>query len=368
MDTPSVSPAPTEHGAPSPAPLSEHPHPAFLAPLVIGAALLALVGGALLWYTQPAPVNVHDQPRKIGIAYFRQGQTSMEGMKLALKNMGYTNIQYIEEEIIIGPTMGDQMKSAYEKMLAENVDLIWSDHEQQAKVALAMLKERQSAVPLVYLIRFHDPVEYGLAESFASSGNNATGVAGNLREVAQRSIAFLRDMRPDIRRIGIFGEGYMVPDVAMGYFIELKKQIADAGLEVVEYKTAVPPPQAEAEFNRTAAGIKKGDIDALMHIPGHFYPPQESAEYELAKRLGIPHAVPYEDLAGGGHFSYSANFEKAGEQSAVMVDKIFRGIAPSQIPIEYGSRTDLALHIGRAAESGVQFTDSMLFLAAEKRQ
>lgn len=376
MDTqnngnPTPEPSAFEEKSQSPVSIPTAPATAPRTPLLsIAAGFIALlvlgVGG--YWLSQPREANVLNEPKKIGIAYFRQGQSAMDSMKKALEKLGYTNITYIEQEIIIDPTMGEQMVAAYDKMLSEDVDLIWSDHEQQAKVALQMTKERNLDTPIVYIIRFHDPVDYGLADSFESSGNNATGVAGNLTEAARRTLEFIKEMNPSVKKVGIFGAGYMVPDVAMGYFLELKKQIPIAGLEVVEYTTSVPPPQAEAEFTRTAAGIKPGDIDALLHVPGHFYPTQESAEYELAKSLGIIHSVPYEDMPGGGHFAYSSNFAIAGEQSAALVDKIFRGAKPSDIPIEYGARTDLTLHMGRAAESGIEFTDSMLFIAAEKRQ
>lgn len=357
--------------APAPATVNPQEEHAKHSPLVllIGLAITALVVAmGAYWLMQPQATDATKEPKKIAIAYFRQGLSAKDEFKKAIAEMGYTNIEYVEEEIIIGPTMGEQMTAFYNRVLAEGVDLIWSDHEQQAKVALQITKERQDDTPIVYIIRFHDPVLYGMADSFQSSGNNSTGVAGNLLEAARRTLEFVKEMNPDAKTIGMFGTGFMVPSVAMGYYEELKRQVPIAGFELVEYTTSVPPPQAEAEFKRIAASIEKGDIDAFLHVPGHFYEPQESAEYQLAKELGIIHSTPYEDMPGGGHFSYSSNFAIAGAQSAVMVDKIFRGAEPASIPIEYGARTDLTLHLGRAAETGIQFTDSMLFIAAEKRE
>lgn len=367
-------------------PVSEVPSSRFSGEIVlyslVGILVLAIVIGAGWFYWQfsgasIAPVaetsqpelTAKDQPRTIGIVYFRQGLAAVDSMKQELARLGYTHITYIEKEVVVGPTMIDDMHTYYQEMFDQGIDMIWADHEHQTKVALEMTKEQGLNIPIVYIARFHDPVEYGLADSFKSSGNNATGVAGNLSEVTQRTLGFLRELRPDIKKIGIFGAGYQVEDIAGRYFQEFKTQANDLGIQIVEYKTDVPPPGAEAAFHEAAAAIQPGDIDAIIHIPGHYYEVQETGEYEeVARRLGIPMSVPYEDLAGGGHFSFSTNYEHAAVQTVPMIEKIFNGTKPADIPIEYGSKNDLALHMGRAKESGITFPNSMLFIANEKRQ
>jgi putative tryptophan/tyrosine transport system substrate-binding protein len=360
---------PYSSSSPSPSPPPPlHPH-SFGARIIvfpIVALALAAAGAAVYFFaTQPQPLSTKSAPKTIGIAYFRQGLSSIESLKRRLSEMGYTNLRYIAEEVHIGPSMAEDMRRMYAGMFDEGVDLIFADHEHMAKVALEMTKERGIDTPIVYIIRFHDPVEYGLADSFRSSGNNATGVAGNLSEVTKRTLQFIQEINPKAKKIGIFGAGFQVPDVAARYFSEFKGQVADFGMEIVEYSTQVPPPQAEAEFNRVASAIKKGDVDALVHIPGHFYDKQEEGEYELAKRLGVPMSAPYEDLQGGGQFSFSTNYSFAGEEAAVMVDKIFKGKRPSEIPVEYGARNDLTLNLTRARETGIKFTDSMLYIATD---
>jgi putative tryptophan/tyrosine transport system substrate-binding protein len=340
------------------------------------AGIIALVVfialGALLYSFFPSsgPSETTDVgPKKIGIAYFRQGISSMEGLKKKLVELGYTDITYIEKEISIGPNLDKDMETAITKLIQEdNVDLIWEDHEFQARAALAVTKKLNRDVPIVFLSRFHDPISFGLAASFKSSGNNATGIVENLANVADRNLAFLLEINPNIKTIGLFSDGFMVPTLSDEYIVHLRDAISELGLNLIEYTTEAPPPEAESVWHETADAIKSGEIDALMHLPGHFYETQEYAEYDLAKRLGIVHSVPYEDLDGGGHFSYTSNFGASGEQSAVMVDKIFKGTKPADIPIEYGATSRLALNLKRAEETGLKFTDSMLYIADEKRE
>lgn len=352
--------------APAPAPITPQSHSAL--PLWIGGAVALIVALSIAYWALFSSSAVEQAPKKIGIPYFRQGVSAMVTLKEELAALGHTDVTYVEQEVSpSSPTAMQELAVVIRKMIQEDgVNMIWSDHEHQAKVALEVTKELgREDIPIVYIIRFHDPIEYGLAASFASSGNNATGVAADLSDSVQRTATFFKEIDSSVKKIGIFGAGFQVPTVANRYFLEWKKQAAQFGFEVIEYSTSLPPPQAEAEFHRIAATIKKGDIDAIVHIPGHFFETQEYAEYDLAKRLQVPHAVPYEDLIGGGQFTYATNFEAAGRQSAHIVDKILKGMSPSEIPIEYGEKKLLVLNQYRATESGIEFPESMRYLADE---
>lgn len=331
-------------------------------------AVVAIALGVFVYQSRAAATKVAGSstsaPKKIGSANFRQGQSSVEGLKKGLSDLGYNNVAYVEQEIVIGPTMGDDMHTAFTQMIQQDhVDLIFADHEQQAQAALAVTAELGSQTPVVYLARFHDPVEMKLAASYKSSGNNATGVAQNLVDTVAHNLQFVKEISPNTKKIGIFGKGFVIPDVGGRYFDEFKKQAEAQGYKVVEYATDAAPPDAQKEFDKVAASIKPGDIDALFHVPGHFYEAQESAEYALAKKLKIPHSVPVEDMPGGGDFSYSADFRAAGTQAAAIVAKIFQGVKPSDIPVEYGEKSILILNQYRANESGIKFPDSMLYLS-----
>ncbi len=334
--------------------------------IAVGAALIVVLTGVALFAGRSAPVSDYSTstPKKVGIANFRQGESSVEGLKKGLADLGYTNVSYIQKEITIGPSMMGDIKNEFTRMIQEDhVDVIFADHEQQAQVAIETTAALHDTTPIVYLARFHDPVEMGLAASYKSSGNNATGVAQNLAETVSHNLQFIKEITPGAKKIGIFGNGFVIPGVGDRYFTEFKQQAEQQGFQVIEYKTTAAPPGAEKAWNDIAATIKPGDLDAIFHVPGHFYEPQEKAEYGLAKSLKIPHSVPVEDMPGGGDFSYSADFRSAGEQAARIVDKIFRGQKPSDIPVEYGEKSILILNQFRAKESGLTFPDSMLYLA-----
>lgn len=332
----------------------------------IAAVLIALAGGAYYWFSA-AGAPAEDEAKTIGILSFRQFNDVVAGFKPEMERLGYSDTNYIERIAVPGPTMMQDIDAAVREMVAADVDAIWASLEMQAKTALEVTAELgRSDIPIVFMTRFHDPVEYGLIDSFQSSGNNATGVVTNLKEVVQRTLEFFREIDPDFKRAGVFSEGYMVTDIGGEYYEELLRQAPIFGIELVEYKTNVPPPEAEAEFNRVAATIQPGEIDGIFHIAGHYYGTQEKGEGELAIRLGIPMAAPYEDLPNGGMFSYSDDFQESGIQTARILDTIFKGAHPSDIPVAYSGNNILTLMVDRADEGGVVFPESMLFIAKNK--
>ena len=316
----------------------------------------------LVWNTQKDRA-VSQKPKKIGAVYSRQQTDVFQGFKEGLKQLGYGSAIVEERIIVVGPTMNDDIKKATEEFIAQDVDLIWTGLEHLTREVLKVTKAMNNNTPIVFASKFHDPIEYGLAKSWKSSGNNATGVTANIIEVVQKQLEFLGRINPRIKKIGVFSHGFMVPEVGEEYYAELKVQAGKFGYQLVEYTTTVPPPETEHEWKKIAATIRPGDIDAIYHVAGHFFGTQEVSETELAKRLHVIHMAPVEDLPTGGHFGYSPNQDTAGKETAILADKIFKGEQPSNIPIESLGIHTLVLYEKRANEAGIQFPASIRSLA-----
>ena len=125
--------------------------------------------------------------------------------------------------------------------------------------------------------------------------------------------------------------------------------------------------QLSRDFDRIAAGIKKGDMDALMHVAAHFLTDQQLREIDIAKRLKISTFMPIlEEVEEGGLFSYSANLFAVGEQAVGMADKIFRRKKPAKIPIEFPNKNILSFNLKTAREAGMAIPESLLAISEIK--
>jgi len=348
--------------APQASPSQRGPHTLSVILAIAAIVLLGIAGFA--YWKKSAGGGMRSEPKKIGILSFRQFNDVVAGFKLEMERLGYTNVEYIEALAVPGPTMMQEIDAAVRDMVARDVDAIWASLEMQAKTALDVTKELgREDIPIVFMTRFHDPVEYGLIKSFQSSGNNSTGVVTHLKEIVARNLGFFKEINPDFKKLGVFSQGFMVTDIGGEYYKEVLRQAPSFGYEVVEYQTDVPPPQAKEAFDRIVSTIKKHDIDGIFHIAGHFYNTQEAGEGALAIALGIPMVAPYEDLPNGGLFSYSDDFGESGKQTARILDQIFKGTHPSQIPIAYTAKNVLTLMTDRAKAAGIVFPQSMEYIA-----
>jgi putative ABC transport system substrate-binding protein len=338
--------------------------------IVLLSAVVIFLAYLFINTTEIVPTQNSMEPKTIGILYFRQHLDTFNGMKTGMADLGYTeeNLNYNEILLTPGPNLYQDIDNGVKKLIDEGVDLIWVSMEHQGLEAIKITEELgRTDVPIVFMARFHDPVAFGLAESYRSSGNNSTGVATNMPQNTQKTLQFFKEINPQATKIGVFSDGFMVPpNFGDAYLEELKKQAPKFDMTVVEYKTTKEPDITIGNWQEVADTIQTGDIDAIFHIAVHFYDPQETAETELAQRLGIPLSVPSEDLPTGGMFSYSDDFAQSAKQAAIMIDKIFRGTNPSDIPVEFGSKQTLSLHLTRAEGAGFAFPNSMLFIAEEQ--
>lgn len=314
------------------------------------------------------------KPKVIGTIHFRPQHTdAFEGFQEGMRKLGYTNkdIIYNDIAIVAGPNLEEDVNKAVQKLVADKVDVLFISFENSAKVALDATKKLGVDLPIVFTTRFHDPLDYGLIESYKSSGNNATGIATNLTQSIQKTLLFFKEINPKAKKVAAFTDGFMIPGISDAILKELKNQAPRFGFAIVEYKTQKPPSPTQENWREVADKIKPGDIDALIHLPGHFYDfdehgtgkSQEADETLLANRLHIPFAVPSEDLPSGGSFAFSDDFHASAAQAAVMVQKILNGIKPKDIPIEFATKSLLILNLNRAQEAGFQFPESMLSIA-----
>ena len=146
----------------------------------------------------------------------------------------------------------------------------------------------------------------------------------------------------------------------------LKENASKFGMTVVEYSLEnQPAPTIPAAFQQAADRVTSSDIDALLHPTGVLYSKEGlPIASGLGNRLKIPvlFALPG-NLNVGGLFVYSHDFFAIGEQTAPMVDKIFRGVNPSDIPVEPPRKNILFLNLKNAEEIGIQIPQDVLEIA-----
>lgn len=290
------------------------------------------------------------------------------GLKEGLKNLGYEEGRNIVYKYNSWEESIDKVDGIVQQYIDENVDLLFAVASPSALRALELTNKAGKAIPIIYVV-VDQPNELGLVKNLNSSGNHVTGVLSNMADLVPKQLEIFKRINPNAKRIGVFNDGFRVPaKEASGYFVfaELQKHAPKFGLQLVEYNTNVPPgPDLDKEFTRIGNTIKPGDIDAIYHIPAHFISYQDVNEVSLGRKLKIINIMPIQEEveSSGGTFAISADSFEVGKQTAVMAEKIFRGIHPSDIPSEMPRKNIFVINVTELKELGINAPQEILDLA-----
>lgn len=340
--------------------------------LLIAGAIFAILAAVWVLRSGANPFrSAAPSPIKIGVAQYETPITSaiINGFKDGLKEFGYQenkNVLYVVEMVKRGPEGEAQLRGVIKKQIAGGVDLLYS-HIGEVSFLLEETAAAGKPVPIVFT-GGANLLERGLIKSFKSSGNNATGVTNNWEDVAAKQLEFLRKIAPNAKRIGIFTDGFIVPDSpAPAFLAEVKRWAPRMGFAIVEYTTDVEPRSAkEAAMKNTLDNLKHGDVDAWMHLPGHYVLTQQHLEAQAGKRLKIPAVMSSPDEVGpdvGGLLSYNLDWYETAKQAARIANKVLKGTKPEDIPIEFPSKNILAINLKTAGEIELTIPDDMLRIA-----
>ena len=220
-------------------------------------------------------------------------------------------------------------------------------------VAVSVAAERK--VPIVTF--GIDPVELGLAQSYARPGGNVTGVVILASELEGKRLSILHEAVPDRRRVAalLSSTGNPVSEPAF------RKAAAGLGIELLPFTVATPTGYPASFAAMQAAGAQALVIAAT---PEFNRDARQLAALALEARL--PTVCEWADLAREGcMIGYGPNRAELRKRMAAQIAQIFRGTAPADIPIELPKRFDFAFNQGIAKKLDLSIPLTVLAQADE---
>ena len=218
--------------------------------------------------------------------------------------------------------------------------------------AVPTVRQATTTIPIVFAVGI-DPVGSGLVASLAKPGGNVTGLSLQAANLAGKRIELLREVVPDLRRLGvIFNVGNAQPVLEME---ETKAAARALGLEVkpLEIRTA-------ADISVAFDGVR-AQADALYIAIANL-----ARILTLALGARLPTIFSTRDFVrAGGFMSYGPNYSDLFRRSADYVDKILRGAKPGDIPVEQPTRFELVLNLTTAKALGLTIPQQFVLRADE---
>jgi putative ABC transport system substrate-binding protein len=200
----------------------------------------------------------------------------------------------------------------------------------------------------------------GFVASLARPGGNITGMTflGGA-EIAGKQLQLLRELAPAASRIAVLAN----PDNASHADFAAQLQAAAAALKArLQVLRARAPDEFEAAFSAMA---REGAAALLVLTDGFFYG-QRVRLVELAAKARLPAMYSQREFAeAGGLVCYGPSLADMSRRAATHVDKVLRGAAPGEIPVEQPTRFELVINLKTAKAQGLTIAQSLLLRADE---
>jgi len=284
--------------------------------------------GVLLYSTPEADPNV---------AAFRQ----------SMRDLGYIEGQNLSIEYRFASGKPERLMELAVELAKLNPDVIFALGGDVVPAAQKATK----TIPIV-MWGSNDPVQAGIVASLAHPGGNTTGITLILDELAGKRLELLKEIAPGISRVAVLWN----PDHADPEFREMQgaAKAMKVRLQSLEVR------QGE-DFDGQFHAATKAKSQALIVVSSRLINFQRQRALDYAAKNRIPLVGDWGPWASGGALmSYGPNTDEMARRVAAHVDKILKGVKPSDIPVERPAKFELVLNLNAAKQIGLTIPPNVL--------
>jgi putative tryptophan/tyrosine transport system substrate-binding protein len=308
-----------------------------------------VVVGAEAWAQQPkkiarlgylSPVDAAtDSPRA-------------EGIRLALRDLGYIEGQNIAIEYRYAEGKSDRYPGLAAELVRLKVDIIVVSG---GDMPIRAAKNATKTIPIVMTGQGSDPVRAGHVESLARPGGNVTGLTVLTRELGGKRLELLKEAVPKLARVAV------LYDPANRASLHEVKELLPADARAL--KLTIEPWEIRAvdDFEKVFAALNKQRPDGL-YVPGTALMRANGkriVDFALKSRLpSVYGSRGY--VEAGGLMYYGADLADSYRRVATYVDKILKGAKPADLPVEQPTKFELVINLKTAKRIGLTIPPSVL--------
>jgi ABC-type uncharacterized transport system substrate-binding protein len=317
---------------------------------------ITLLGSAMAW---PLAARAQQSARVarigfLGLAPASAFATRVDALRVGLRDLGYSEGKNIVIEFRWAQTVDDLPDLAAE-LVRMSVDIIFAP----VSTFVAPARLATSTIPIVFASHA-DPVGLGHVASLARPGGNITGLSMLLTELAAKELEILKEAVPQGFRFGV------VWNPTTPSHIPALRSVESAGKTLGIELYEVPMPTIE-DSARAFVSMTRAQVAGFLVLASPTAYSERGARLaELALKHRLPSMFGFEENAkAGGLMSYSADILDLYRRSAAYIDKILKGVNPSELPVEQASKYKLVINLNTAKALGLEIPPTLLARADE---
>jgi putative tryptophan/tyrosine transport system substrate-binding protein len=247
----------------------------------------------------------------------------------------------------------DRLPQLVAELAASKVDLIVT-----SGYPAALAAKNGTSLPVV-AINAGDPVGTGLVPSLARPGGNLTGISDVSAEVTPKRLELLTEIAPKLRRVAVL---WNADDLGM----TLRYRASEAGAKGLGVSLQPLGVREPNDFDQAFGAMSRELPDAILMVTDSLTILNRKRVFEFAAAHRLPAIYEFDFLVhDGGLMSYGPDQDESFGRIAALVDRIFKGAKPADLPFEEPTRFHFALNLQTAKSIGVEVSPALLVQADE---
>lgn len=271
----------------------------------------------------------------------------------ALKQHGYTLGQNLTFEARTAAGKIGELPRLMQELKAANVDVVVTQSYPAAVAAKA------SGVATVIAAGAGDPVATGLVESLSKPGGNVTGISDDASTLSTKRLSLLKELLPQLRRVAML---WNKDDLGMSLrYAASAKAAQEMGITVQPLGVREPD-----DFNEAFEAMNREMPDAILMVSDSLTILNRKRVVDFAAERRLPAIYEVDFIVrDGGLMSYGSDLRESFQRAAALVDRIFKGAKPADLPVEQPTRYLFVLNLKTARAMNLTVPNMVAALADE---
>jgi putative ABC transport system substrate-binding protein len=304
-------------------------------------------------------VSEAQQPKKIArIGYLSNSDPATdsarsEGIRLALRDLGYIEGQNIAIEYRYAEGKLDRVPELAAELVRLKVDIIVVSG---GAIPIRAAKNATKTIPIVMTGQGIDPVKAGFVRSLARPGGNVTGFTLLFRGLTGKRLELFKETVPKLARVAVLYD----PAIPTG--VPAVKEVLPVAAHALGVTVRSWEVRDTDDFEKVFAALNKERADGLYVLGGG---PLMRANVKRIVGFALKNRLPSmyndrESVDAGGLMSYHADAADSYRRVAYYLDKILKGAKPGDLPVERPTKFELVINLKTAKQIGLTIPPNVL--------
>lgn len=289
---------------------------------------------------------------RVGVLLFSSpdADPNLPAFRDGLRQLGYVEGRNIVLEYRFAESQAQRLPGRAAELVNLRPDAIFALGGDVAPFARAAT----STIPIVMAVSI-DPVQTHLVSSLARPGGNLTGVTYVSSDLAAKRLELLKEIAPGIERVGVLWN----PDHIDPEYRETQAFAQKLGIRVQSLEV-----RGAADFDHAFTAASAGRIEALVVVSSRLmtFGRMRIVEFARDHRMVLVSGWgPWPQA--GALFSYGPDLNGMVRLAATYVDRILKGMKPSELSVAQPTQFELVINAKTAKALGLSIPPSLLLRA-----